>query len=443
MPASIKTVSRLAWRNTVRNWRRSLASSLAIATGFTAISLFDGFLSDLKYIQEDGYTSRGMLGDIIIQRPDAQHKLVEDPWKYSLTADDQKFLDEFLLRDSEVELRVRFLEIKGMISNGQNNAIFMGSSHDIKEGLGMRTSRWQWNTLAGKPLHLMESDNAVLTGMGLGLMMDCKPDGDVTNVIKRGGGYIADDRPFTCLRPRLQLSASTEAAQVNALDLTVAGLMDQGFREMDQHWVMLPLTTGQRLLDTDKITLMSVRLQKGANVDRFIDRLEKAAQANGMNFDVMRWRDHSIGAFVKSTNQILNTFRALFMTIVIVIVVLSVANTMMKSVNERIREIGTLRSFGFLRRDIRSVFTLEGFCLALLSCVAGVLLTLLLSLAVNYSGIRYRAGMLSVPIFLSVGMNPFIWLANSIWLTLLAAGTAWFTSRRAAQMSVADALRHS
>lgn len=441
MSASLPMVSRLAWRNTIRNWRRSLASSLAIAIGFTAISLFDGFLSDLKFIQEDGYVSRGMLGSVLIQKPDAQYKMFEDMWRYALTAEDQTFLENIVLKDPDVKFRVRFLNLQGMISNGRNNAIFMGNAFDLKEGREARAPRWEWNTLAGKPLHLMPDDNVTLLGMGLGKMMDCNPDQDVTLVTKRGGGYIAEDRPFTCARPRLQLSASTEAAQVNALDLTVAGLMDQGFREMDQHWVQLPLTTAQRLLDTDKITLMAVHLKAGANPYDFIGRMNAQIKSAGRSYDVLSWKDHTVGNFTRNTNSILNTFRMIFMTIVVTIVVLSVANTMVKSVNERIREIGTLRSIGFRRRDIRAVFTFEGLSLALLSCVAGIVITLLLSLAINFSGIRYHGGLLSVPVFLSVATNPTIWFWNSLWLTLLASGTAWFSSRRAAKMVVADALR--
>lgn len=441
MPAPNSTIARLAWRNVIRNWQRSLASSLAIAAGFTAVSLFDGFLIDIRRVTEDGYSSRAMLADVLIQHKDAENKLAEDMFLYSLTRDEQEFLDKVVLNDPDVATRVRFLEVKGMISNGRNNAVFVGNSHDIKEGFVARGEHWQWNTIAGKPLHLMPNDNAVLIGMSLGLMMDCTTNVNVKTVTQRGGGYLPVERPFHCDRPRLQLSASTEAAQVNALDLDVAGLMDAGFREADKYWVQLPLATAQRLLDTDKITLMSVRLKDSKRSAAFIDRMNTAFTAAGRDFDIKRWQDHNFGAFMRNTDQILNAFRGLFMSIVIIIVVLSVANTMMKAVNERIREIGTLRSMGFHRSDIRKIFTLEGFGLAFVSCAGGLALTLILSLAVNFSGIRYKAGMLSVPIFLTVGMNPMIWLTNSIWLCLLAASTAWFSSRRAAKMTVADALR--
>jgi putative ABC transport system permease protein len=115
---------------------------------------------------------------------------------------------------------------------------------------------------------------------------------------------------------------------------------------------------------------------------------------------------------------------------------------MMKAVTERIREIGSLRSFGFRRSDITLMFTFEGLFLALISCLAGLILTVLLSLAINFSGITYKAGLLSAPIYLLVGFSPIVWIANALWLTSLAAATAWLASRRAAKMVIADAMRH-
>jgi putative ABC transport system permease protein len=441
MAISSTAIGRLAWRNVVRNWRRSLATSLAITAGFTAISLFDGFLADLRFVQEDGFSSRGMLGDLIIQKKDAQHYLVEDTWKYALTKSDQEFIDSYVKQNEDILRRVRMLEVKGMISNGENNAIFIGSSHDIAEGLELRAPLWQWNAVTGKPLHLVESDEYLLMGLGLGAMMGCTPTVDVTNVLRRGGGYVSEERPFKCGKSTMQLSVTTEAAQVNALDLGVAGLMDQGFRQGDMHWVMLPLSTAQRLLDTDKVTVITLKLHSGKDPKKTMDDLKQKTKAAGLDFDIMPWRDHTIGNFMRNTQQILNTFRLIFMTIVVTIVVLSVANTMMKSVNERIREIGTLRSFGFRRSDIQRVFTAEGLFLAVLSCLGGVVATLLMSFLINHSGIRYSGGMLSVPVFMTVGLNPMIWISNSLWLGALAAASAWFSSRRASQMVVADALR--
>jgi putative ABC transport system permease protein len=140
--------------------------------------------------------------------------------------------------------------------------------------------------------------------------------------------------------------------------------------------------------------------------------------------------------------ELLHVFRNLFMLIVVTIGVMSVANTMMKSVNERVREIGTLRSLGFLRRDLTLLFACEGGFLSLLACGVGLGLTFLIGTAISLSGIKFRAGVLSVPIQLAVAPAPGAWIISGAVLSLLATGTAWFCARRASRMVIADALRH-
>ena len=435
-------ISKIAWRNVTRNWRHSLASSLAILAGFAAVSLFDGFLGDLERVTAEGYAVRGMQGHVLIQRKDAQYKLIEDSFAYSMTKQEQDIIEELLKEDPEFDLRVRFLDVKGMISNGRNNVIFVGASVDVPEGRIMREPTWAWNTVAGKPLHETDPNNSILIGTALGKMLDCEANADTIHITRRSGGYIPEDRPFTCARPSLQLSATTESAQVNALDLKVTGIVDGGFREADKHWIIIPLPMAQKLLDTDKVTTISVRLKHESAVPAFVKRMREKTAAKGLNLDILPWQEHQVGAFMRGSMQILNSFRHLFMVIVVLICVLSVSNTIMKSVTERIREIGSLRSFGFRRRDIALMFTLEGLFLALLSCIAGLILTITLSFAINHSGITYKAGLLSAPIYLTVGFTPMVWLMNTVWLTALAAGTAWMASRKASRMVIADAMRH-
>src|SRR5262249_51118240 len=147
-----------------------------------------------------------------------------------------------------------------------------------------------------------------------------------------------------------------------------------------------------------KITMVSVQLKGDDEVDGFIKRLTAAADAKGLKFDVMPWQEHNIAAYLKGGMQILHVFRNLFMAIVVTIGVMSVANTMMKSVNERIREIGTLRSLGFYRRHLVYMFALEGMFLSLLACALGLAGTLVATVLIAQLGITYKAGFLSVPI---------------------------------------------
>ena len=130
------------------------------------------------------------------------------------------------------------------------------------------------------------------------------------------------------------------------------------------------------------------------------------------------------------------------MAIVVTIGVMSVFNTMMKAVNERTREIGTLRSLGFLRSELMFVFACEGFFLSLLACAVGFVATIVLSFLIGKLGFTYRAGVLSVPILLRVKYAPSAWAASAVVLSLLATATAWFCARKASRMVIADAMRH-
>ena len=272
-------LAKIAWRNVTRNWRHSLASSLAILAGFAAVSLFDGFLTDLVRVNEQGYSLRGMQGHVLIQRKDAQNKLIEDSFAWAMTKNEQDIIESIIKSDPDFDLRVRFLEIKGMASNGRNNVIFMGYAADVPEGIKMRQDLWAWNTVAGTPYSESNQENSVIIGTGFGRMLDCEATVDTINITKRDGGYIPENRLFNCARPSLQLSASTETAQVNALDLKVIGIVDGGFREQDKHWVVLPLGTAQKLLDTDKITTISVRLKDSGHIPDFIKRVKEQTAA--------------------------------------------------------------------------------------------------------------------------------------------------------------------
>lgn len=433
-------MTRMAWRNVLRNWRHSLATILAIASGFTAVSLFDGFLKQIEWENEDGFSTRGMMGHVILEHKGYREFYDEDPWANSLDEADQAAIDEFLKKDPAVQRRVRFLNVTGIANANNINAVVMGSGYDIQEGKELRGERWDWNTVAGKPLY-MATGPAILLGRSLGRVLGCEMT-DGTEFILPDGRYEPKERPYTCKQGRVLISATTEMAQVNAIDLPISGFVDAGFREIDKRAINMPLADAQRLLDTKKVTLMAVQLKDQRETMAFKKRFEAMIAETKRPIEAVVWQKHKMAAYVDGAMQLLNVFRNLFMVIVVTIGVMSVANTMMKSVNERTREIGTLRSIGFLRKDLNYIFAAEGFFLSLIACALGLVMTLAGAAAVGALGIKYKAGVLSVPIGLKVAAAPNAWLYSTITLSLLATGTAWFCARRASRMVIADAMRH-
>lgn len=438
-------VGRLAWRNLHGHWRHSLGSLLSIVVGFVAIALFQGYLDDLEDIQARWNEQRGMIGSLVIERAGASgSEGRQDPLAYPIDADGRAFVDAFLdVRRSEVAEQVRVLQVSGLVTAGRASAMFLGQGHDVDAGARLRGG-WAWNAVAGRPLHVAGGEGSIMLGGRLARLLDC--DGPpVTDAVGSGGAFIAAERPFTCRQPRVQLSTATVSGQINAIDLDVSGLIDAGLGDLDARFVLMPLAAAQRLLDTDDITAYHVALARrdAASARAFAAAFNAAAGAEGLPLVATPWREHAFGEMYRRGMGMLGIYRALVVLVVLAIAGMSVFTTMLKAVNERVREVGTLRSLGFRQAQIVRLFTLEGGLLALVGSAAGLALAAALIAIVNAAGITYSAGVASQPIPLSVSLRPATAGGAAGVLALVAIAAAWSPARRAARLPIPDALGHA
>jgi putative ABC transport system permease protein len=412
---------------------------LSISVGFLAIVVTSCYLDKVDSIYEEGFSRRMMMGDVVIGRRGSSRPGPEDSWSHLLREPEQRFLEEFLATHAhEIVTRVRHLNIAGMINNGRVSRMFVGSGTDVSEGKAMRAPDWEWNAIAGKPLHLASADSLLL-GSGLAQALSCRT-GVKLEHLKPGGGYYPEERPFHCEQARLQLSSATETGQVNAVDATVSGLMAAGLRELDNRYVSLPLSLAQRLLDTTGINAVTVRLGRDVDAKRFIAEFLEAANKRGLKLEAATWKEHPRSELYRRSMSVFNLFRLFIVVVVLVISGMSVFNTIVKTVAERTREIGTLRALGFRRNDIVRLFSLEATLLAALSCLIGVCLSLALTVVVNGSGIRYRGGIATEPIPLAIMFDGWIYLRAALFLSVMALFASIIPARNALRVSIPDAL---
>jgi putative ABC transport system permease protein len=432
---------KMAVRNVFKNWRHSFAAILSISTGFIAMGLSEGYLTDLRRQYEKNFTQRVMMGHLIIEKKGADEFGQEDSWKYTMGQPEQQFVEEYLkARPHLVESRVRHLGVSGMINNGRSNAVFAGFAADVEEGAHMRGTDWAWNAVAGIPLQ-MAGERSVLIGRGLGYTLDCSTPVKMEHV-RPGGGYFPGKRPFECARKKIQLSATTESAQLNAVDVEIAGITDAGLKETNARWIVMPLPLAQQLFDTDKITMFTVLLKDRSEIRNFVTDIVKEAASKGIEIEAMPWEDHHLGELFRRSMQILGMFRNFITAVVVTIAGMSVLNTLLKVVSERTREIGTLRSLGFLRKHIITLFALEGAFLSLFASVVGLILTLGIATAVNFAGVMYKGGVASEPIPLRMQYLPGVYLTSAIFLCVISLFAAVIPARNAAKQSIPDSLGH-
>jgi putative ABC transport system permease protein len=113
---------------------------------------------------------------------------------------------------------------------------------------------------------------------------------------------------------------------------------------------------------------------------------------------------------------------------------------MAKTVRERTREIGTLRSLGYRRWQMLLMFALEAAVLALLAGGIGAVLAWAVRWAISAARIRYSAGLLAEEMILQVGWSPAMYLQGLAFLLAVAVIAAWLAARKVVGLAVAEAL---
>lgn len=432
----------IAIRNVKVHWRQSLAAVLSISAAFFAFVLFQGYMLDVERLYLDGYRNRSMYGDLIVQNTQATSgEAQKDIWKFTLSRENQEIIARAIeKRKGDIQGHVRFLNFQGLVATGSSSKIFLAQATDVEEGAKVR-AQWEWNVLYGEPLHRAPASAPVILGQNLGFQLGCEPEKKVYS-LRPEGGYPPENRPFSCRRPDLQLSVTTESGNLNAMDFQVVGLMDSGYKDIDTRYLNIPLPLAHQLLNTDKISYWSIKLKDNIDSKDWIRDFHQEISSQNPALQALDWRDHQLGDLYKKTMSLLNIFRNFVTVVVAFISVLSVMNTMVKIVKERTREIGTLLSLGFQRTQVLGIFLLESLFLAALGCLAGAVFSILMTVVLNHSGITYKAGILSQPVYFQVLAAPGLYLTAIALLLTVTMLTSYFACRSTVQQKIVECLGH-
>ncbi len=437
----MNSLLKIALRNVFLHWRQSLAATISLAAGLISLVMFQGYMKDVERIYQESFRSRMMWGDVVVENLNLRHAEGRaEPWKYEVTPSEQEFVHKFFDQyKNKIDAYNRFLSINGMVTNGKTSTIFRGYGYDLAEGEKTRAPDWAWNALYGSPL---KEQHTVLVGQSLGKILGCVPDQKV-KMMNAVAGYKPEVRPFHCSSPDIQLNITTPEGQLNALDLQVVGLMDALYKDIDDKFLATSLEDAQTLMNTKNISYITVKfLDKGSYIDGIIKEFNAEAEKAGLQQRMSRWENHIIGEMYVRTMSLLGVFRNFVVSIIVAIAGLSIFNTMMKLVKERTREIGTLRSIGFVPKQILYIFVSEAVTLSFIGGVIGSLIAIVGTFILNGVGIVYKAGVLVEPVPFRILISPNLYVFSFIFLSLLAAVTTWIVCRSTLKNSTAENLTY-
>jgi putative ABC transport system permease protein len=138
--------------------------------------------------------------------------------------------------------------------------------------------------------------------------------------------------------------------------------------------------------------------------------------------------------------DIQNGISGVVSVVFVLLMLLGVANTMLMSVLERTREVGTMMAVGVTRRSVTALFLLEALVLGVFGALGGSLLTLSLTSALAHKGLTITPPNASMPIHIF----PFVTSGFTVGIVLVAVvGAVLFAlypAMRASRLRPVEAL---
>lgn len=396
-----------AWQNVLRNRRRSLVTIIIAAVGCAAVQLAGGFAQFSYDVLIEGTIQDS--GHIIVATRDYFVRNEESPMQYGIP--DASAMRERLSQHSHVRWVLPHINFSGLISNGDKSLIFAGTGVDPEIETEVRGPYLTWESgsfgksVDGRPFVLLGSELARSLRAHVG--------------------------------SSLTLLSTTTDGTMNAVDVEVSGIASTGWREVDQRFIYVSLSTAQRLLATDRVSSFSVFLDDNAVTGEVLKEMSGGDQAHVYK----PWWEQAF--YYHSVRQLYNRIFGLLGSIIAALVFFSVSNTLAMAVVERTREIGTLRALGAEPGEVVLQFVREGLLIGLLGALLGTLLASFLSALLPYLGLQMPpAPGRTVGYALKVSISPLLYFIADFSVVLLCVLAAWFASHKATRKPIIDALGH-
>ncbi|TXT42771.1 MAG: hypothetical protein FD137_2033 [Spirochaetes bacterium] len=226
--------------------------------------------------------------------------------------------------------------------------------------------------------------------------------------------------------------------------LAIAGIFKTGVNAFDGSLFQMGLGDAQELLGMeDGAQQISIMLSGRKNIPAFVRATEvKVVALHVDGLSILPWT--AIGEYPKMIQMV----EVVYLWVYLVVGFLGafiIANVMTMVVLERKRETGILMAMGMPKRQILSMFLVEGTLLGFIGALAGTLAGLIFNLAAAKKGFDMTSAMagfawpLDNVIYPTV--TPASLLTGILIGTLVSAIVAYFPSRRAAMMAPVEAIR--
>jgi putative ABC transport system permease protein len=403
-------LAQLAFRNVFRNKRRTIITEISIVIGLIVIIFAGGLLRDMEIGWRDSliFSDTGHIQILA--------KGLKDESNIKNSIKDSREITEKLKKYPNIIGYTERIELNGLVSNSEDTQMFIG------RGINPNTQLNVLPEAAGKITagrYLEDSDlNGAVIGEGLAKKLHVK------------------------LNDTLTLATNDKYESFNAVIVTIIGIatIDEGF--VNDHFLALHIDNARTLVsyepyETSKIVLTIDKTDDALNFSKILSN----EFSPGDQVEVFSW--HELAGMFNEVVAIFTSINAILIVILLILTLVGIMNTILMSVFERTKEIGTLMAIGSSPRQVHIIFILESFFIGMFGVITGVTLGVLINLSIiSLGGLHLPPppGQIS-----GISLSPIILPEKILSVSLLVLFTAvlgaLYPAKHAAKQRPVDALR--
>ncbi|NLV92238.1 MAG: ABC transporter permease [Firmicutes bacterium] len=337
-------LAKLAYKNLVRQKRRTLVTCLTLSVAILSYIATDGLLAGLDQMAIDNLISYES-GHIQVLDPRYLDERDELPLEYTFPVGE---LPQQISSVEGVEAVTPRITFSALLNNGMDELLV------VALGIDPDTDPRVFKL----PEHITgemfepESYQAVI------------------------GESLADLMELT-IGDYFTLITKTKTGAFQAIDVQISGLAKTPHPEINLSSVFIPYDVAAKALGMPgQATELFIRIGDGQDVDGVTVAVNQALDASAP-VRAYSWREVSADflAMSESEAQIMGVFLGLILLIGIV----GVVNTVLLGAMERVKEIGTMKAMGLQEREIIMEFAFEALGIGVLGSLVGVALGALLN----------------------------------------------------------------
>jgi ABC-type lipoprotein release transport system permease subunit len=407
----MRLLFKLAWRNILRNKRRTVLSGLAVGIGLASMMFIDGLyigmLESMIRTATDTFLGQGQIQARGFRDTLSVEKTINNPEELLESLGNETLIKNFSPRIVSI----------GMLSSaaGVNSVVLYGIKPETEKNISMIDE-----TIRVGDYLIPEDTGQILIGSKIADTLEVEAgDRVILTVAQAGTGELSQDM------------------------LRVAGIFHMGIREADSGMAFIHIQKARDLLalgdGMHEITLRFHDIHDAG--DRTLSFWRKYSVNDN---EAIGWKD--LVPQLDSVIAMTDISTVIISSLVFAIVAVTIMNSLFMSLYERIFEFGVLRAVGTRPKNMALIIVFEAASLAFISILLGlgigfIVMKIFSVYGIDYKGIEFAGVTITELIYPGMSLKQFTIFPLLIFIFSIIA--AIYPAVFAARLTPARALQRS